>query len=302
MDGTQPGPHPASPAPVLDVGVVGLGRMGRGLAACLARTHRVRAADPSEEARRQAPAGVHAVPGLAGLRGCDVVILSLPGDAQVREVVGELAASSPWILDTSTVDPATSRWAADRMAGRFSDCPILGRPDGAGAWTIPVGAAAEGYEVALRTLGPAARRVVHVGPAGAAATLKVANNLMLSILNAATAEALHLVAEAGLDPGLFVEIVAGSGAASVSGLFREVAPRAARGDFDPAFTIDLLAKDAGLGLALAARLGVTLPVAEAAAELSARAVRAGYGGLDSGAVLRVVGGSPPQGTDACEDS
>ena len=73
-------------------------------------------------------------------------------------------------------------------------------------------------------LAPVAARVVPVGDVGAGATVKVVNNQMLAIINAGTAEALALAAAAGLDPGVFVDTVIDSGAASVSGLFRDVAP------------------------------------------------------------------------------
>ena len=59
-------------------------------------------------------------------------------------------------------------------------------------------------------LAPIAQRVVHVGELGAAATLKVANNLMFSVINAVTAEALLLAKAAGLDPGIFVDTVVDS--------------------------------------------------------------------------------------------
>ena len=52
-------------------------------------------------------------------------------------------------------------------------------------------------------LSPIAAKVVHVGDLGAAATLKVANNLMFSVINAVTAEALLLAKAAGLDPAQF---------------------------------------------------------------------------------------------------
>ncbi len=80
-----------------------------------------------------------------------------------------------------------------------------------------------------------ARRVVRVGGVGAAATLKVLNNLMLGTINAITAEVLVLSQAAGLDPGVFVDTVVESGAASVSGLFKDVGPRAVDGDFSPTF-------------------------------------------------------------------
>jgi 3-hydroxyisobutyrate dehydrogenase-like beta-hydroxyacid dehydrogenase len=123
---------------------------------------------------------------------------------------------------------------------------------------------------------------------GSAATLKVANNLMFSVINAVTAEALLLATAAGLDPGVFVDTVVDSGAATVSGLFRSIAPRAVAGDFAPTFSLELVRKDNDLAVQLATSLGLDLPVAMAARDLHDRAVIAGHGAEDSIAVLRVL--------------
>ena len=193
------------------------------------------------------------------------VVLSLPSAAVVTEVVRALCPAAPGLLllDTSTLGPDDSR----RLAGlaqaegsTYLDTPVLGRPDAVGRWTIPVGGPASAVVAATEALAPVAGRVVHVGDVGAAATLKVANNLMFSVINAVTAEALVLVQAAGLDPGLFVDTVVDSGAATVSGLFRSIAPRAVDGDFAPTFSLDLVRKDNGLAVHLAESLGLSLGV------------------------------------------
>ena len=95
---------------------------------------------------------------------------------------------------------------------------------------------------------------------------------MFSVINAVTAEALLLAQAAGLDPGVFVDTVVDSGAATVSGLFRSVAPRAVDGDFAPTFSLDLVRKDNDLAVQLATSLGLELPVGSAARDLHDRAV------------------------------
>jgi 3-hydroxyisobutyrate dehydrogenase-like beta-hydroxyacid dehydrogenase len=132
--------------------------------------------------------------------------------------------------------------------------------------------------------------VVAVGPVGSAATIKVVNNQMLAVINAATAEALAVAAAAGLDPGVFVDTVIDSGAASVSGLFRDVAPRAVDGDFEPVFSLALMHKDNALAVDLASASGLSTPVASAALALHSRGLDAGLGERDSIAVLSVLEG------------
>lgn len=287
------------------VGVVGLGAMGGAIAVALvaaAPGRPVVVHDPSPAAAaRGAAAGGEVVSSLAALgEAVDTVILSLPDAATVAAVLGTLLAGETipsLVVDTSTIGPADSRRHAGLCAARgvaYVDAPVLGRPGAVGRWTIPVGGSTPepGSESLLERLtdllAPVAARVVPVGPVGSAATVKVVNNQMLAVINAATAEALAVAAAAGLDPGVFVDTVIDSGAASVSGLFRDVAPRAVDGDFDPVFSLALMRKDNALAVELASAAGVPTPVATAALALHTRGVDAGLGDRDSIAVVSVL--------------
>jgi 3-hydroxyisobutyrate dehydrogenase len=282
------------------VGVVGLGAMGSRLAAGLAaagRTVVVHDADPGA-AQRATEAGLVVVPDVGTLVArADVVVLSLPTPAVVLEVVDLVAAALDGdprpvtVLDTSTIDPGTAMRAGAVLAaagGRYADAPVLGRPASVGSWTVPVGGDADLVALAADVLAPVTRAVVGVGPTGAAATVKVLNNLMLGTINAVTAEVLVLAEAAGLDPGAFVDVVVDSGAASVSPLFRDVAARAVDGDFTPTFSARLMHKDNALALTLADSLDVPVAVGRAAQDLNTEALAAGYGDDDSIAVVRVL--------------
>lgn len=277
------------------VGVVGLGAMGGPIAAALARGRRVVVHDPSPEAAaRGAASGCEVASSLAGLgEVVDTVVLSLPEAgvvADVLEVLLGLGSPPTLVVDTSTIGPADSRVHAVRCAERgvaYVDAPVLGRPAAVGRWTIPVGGSTPGHGLDA-LLGPVAARVVPVGDVGAGATVKVVNNQMLAVINAGTAEALAVATAAGLDPGVFVDTVIDSGAASVSGLFRDVAPRAVAGDYDPVFSLALMRKDNALAVALAGETGVPVPVTSAALALHARGIEAGLGDRDSIAVLGVL--------------
>lgn len=272
-------------------GVVGLGAMGWPIATHLRAAGRevvVTDASPAAGARA-ASAGFTVVESASELAALvDAAILSLPTGAIVGAVCEELWDRTPDLLvcDTSTIDPATARHLAAR--GPHLDTPILGRPAGVGAWTIPVGGPEDLAARAEQVLAPLARRIVRVGDAGTAATLKVCNNLMLSAINAATAEALALAEGSGLACETFVDVVLESGAASVSGLFRDVAPRAVGGDFDPVFSVTLMRKDAQLALDLASEVGVDLQVVAASQRLNDTAIESGLGAEDSIAVLKTL--------------
>ena len=280
--------------------MVGLGAMGGAIVAALASSAAARPvvvhdSSPSAAARGAAAGGVLATSLTALAETVDTVILSLPDAAVVASVLDTLlAAATPpsLVVDTSTISPVDSRRHADLCSARgvsYVDAPVLGRPGAVGRWTIPVGGSTPEHGLE-ELLAPVAARVVPVGPVGSAATLKVVNNQMLAVINAATAEALAVAAAAGLDPGVFVDTVIDSGAASVSGLFRDVAPRAVDGDFEPVFSLALMRKDNALAVDLAAASGVPAPVTSAALALHSRGVEAGLGERDSIAVLSVIEG------------
>lgn len=280
----------------LRVGVVGLGAMGGRLALHLHDAGRpVLAHDVDPQTRAAlAGAGVDVRDSLEDLAvGCDVVVLSLPTPAVVLEVVTRIvAAAGPrptLVLDTSTIDPGTAQQAASTLSAvgvAYADTPVLGRPASVGSWTFPVGGDPAAAATAAAVLDPVAARVVPVGEVGAASTLKLLNNLMLGTINAVTAELLAVAEVAGLDPGLFYDVVVDSGAASVSPMFRDVAGRAVDGDFTPVFPVRLMHKDNALALALAEGHDVPVHVGRAAQRLNTSALEAGLGDEDSIAVLK----------------
>jgi 3-hydroxyisobutyrate dehydrogenase len=281
---------------VTRVGVVGLGAMGWRLATTLATAGTsVMAFDVSQDSMERARgAELQVAQSVAELaRSCDVVVLSLPTPAVVLDVVNQIAQASHRVvvLDTSTIDPDTAQTCREMLVAvgmDYADCPVLGRPEAVGQWTIPVGGSTEAAASAADVLAPLTRAVLHVGEVGAAAAIKVLNNLMLGTINAITAEVLLLAEAAGVDPGVFVDVVIDSGAASVSGMFKDAAARAVGGDFSPTFSVALMHKDNRLALAMAERHGIPLLVGSAAQTLNTMAVASGHGDEDSIAVLRAL--------------
>jgi 3-hydroxyisobutyrate dehydrogenase len=109
-------------------------------------------------------------------------------------------------IDTSTIDPTTSKTVADaaRSAGqgRFIDAPMSGGVVGAqaGTLTFMIGAVPEVVERATEVLSLMGRRVLHLGDQGSGLYGKLANNYLLALNNIATAEAMNLGIQLGLDP------------------------------------------------------------------------------------------------------
>lgn len=300
------------------VGVVGAGMIGSAIIERLVPDGPVLVWDPSPAARdRAVAAGASAVAQLSELVTASVVLLALPGPDQVRAVVTELLAGRDdhgdpdrsglaVLVDLSTVDPTTTRDLAEQASAvgvGHLDAPILGRPHRCGQWTLPVGGSAESLAVAEPVLARLASRIVPVGESGQGNVVKLLNNLMFGAINAITVETMAAAERLGLDPGVYATTLAESGAASVSGLFTELAPKIISGDVSPTFSIDLLAKDNRLALAMIEPTGLRLELAETVVALNHAAQAAGLGALDTSAMIQTVRGtavapSTDPGTDS----
>lgn len=282
--------------------LMGYGIMGRAMAECLLeRGFGVSVYDVDESRRiiaRNDGCGVATTPAELATFARTVVI-SLPKPEHVRHVVqtgpdpllDEMTEGSV-IVDTSTVDPETSRenWRAAKNKGvGYVDSPVLGRPSKAGNWTLPTGGEPADIEAASPVLLAFAANIVHIGPVGHGNMLKLLNNLMFGAINSVTGEVFALSLRLGLDPRLFFETVVNSGAGTVSNLFKELGPKIVDNDYDPNFSIDNLEKDVGLGIAMAKSNGMQLDVSEAGQNMNQKAKRLGLGNQDSSAVWKIFG-------------
>lgn len=280
-----------------DLAVIGLGTMGGRCAARAAGAGLdVTGFDPVPAARdRAAGSGVTVTSDVAqAARSAAVVLVSVPLPEHVAELAsGPLQHATPGtvIVDLSTIDPGTARQASAVLAQvdvSYLDAPVLGRPERCGFWTLVVGGAESTVERVTPLLEKTvASRVVRIGEVGAGSIAKLLNNLMFGAVNAATAEVLTLCRRAGVDPGVFVDAIVQSGAATVSNLFKEAAPRMIAGDDDPTFALELLAKDNRLVLQLAQHLRVPAPIAASVDVINTAGLAQGLGGRDSGAVRQV---------------
>jgi 3-hydroxyisobutyrate dehydrogenase-like beta-hydroxyacid dehydrogenase len=254
------------------IGFVGAGLMGAGMVRNLAAAgHEVRLYARTPARAEGLPAEL--APGVAeAVDGADLACSCVTDSPDVREVVaGLLAAPSPppVLVELSTIAPAVARELAAACADRgvaYLDCPVSGGPVGAeaGSLAIMCGGGADALERALPALdamGDPAKRV-HCGPVGAGLVAKLANNLLVAVIAAGTAEALGMAQRAGLDPALAREVILRSSGASwqLENLF----PRVLAGDHRPGFKAKDLRKDLGHARDLAAG---PLPVGDAAAAL-----------------------------------
>jgi len=272
------------------VGVIGLGNMGGGMAATLARhDFPVFGFDLSQAARdKAAAAGVTPVSSLAELLDrIDVVILSLPKAEQVEQLcLGKegaqeedqdatrlLTLGKPGliVIDTTTSTPETSRKVAAALATRgidFIDAPVSGGPKGAasGSMSMVIGAEEEVLARAMPVLEAMSGSRVHVGSCGAGNVAKIANNMLAACHLISTAEAVSMAAKAGVSPEKLLEgLNAGSGRSGASQvMFPSWVINQA---YDSGFTMGLMRKDVGLASDLTAELGLALPLSSTVAKL-----------------------------------
>jgi 3-hydroxyisobutyrate dehydrogenase-like beta-hydroxyacid dehydrogenase len=170
----------------------------------------------------------------------------------------------------------------------YVDAPILGRPSASGNWLLPCGGTEEAIEYASPALLTFAKKVVRVGEIGAGNALKLLNQLMFSVINGVSAEVMALTEVVGIDKKAFYDVVANSGAATVSGLFKETARRIVSEEYDnPTFTVELLCKDAALGIQMTKDAGVTPLIAGFVQIINENAKGKGLAKQDTSAITKV---------------
>ena len=271
------------------LGFVGLGNLGRHLAASL-----LRAGFPLTVHDRDEAAAVALVDAGAAwaaspaevAAAADSVFTCLPSPGAVAEVVagdaGLLEGFAPgatWI-DSSTNDRHELMRLAAAAEGHGVHCleaPVTGGVHlaASGEITVLVGGAADVYAAHLPAFEAIGGRVFHIGPLGSASVIKVITNMLAFIHLVAAGEALMLARRAGLDLAQSFEVIrASSGTSFVHETESQVI---LNGSYDIGFTLDLACKDLGFAHELGEELDVPLELATLVEQTFIRA-REAYGG------------------------
>ena len=283
------------------VGFVGIGIMGQRMCRNLLKAgFRVVANDLNPAAVQIAvDLGATIAPDLPALaRQADVVILSLPGPAQVLSAAegpqGLLAHLRPGahLCDASTVDPNTSRrvYEAAKAAGVHAlDCPVSGGPPGAeaGTLTIMVGGDPQDLEAVRPVLQAIGRKIVHCGGPGAGQVAKLVNQALVAVHTVGVVEALLVGRKNGLDLDTMVAILRTSSGCSWI-LENHLRFKALAGNHEPGFALDLMFKDLNLFVQTATEAQAPALIAAAALQLYNAARAAGNGKLDQTVVARAM--------------
>jgi 3-hydroxyisobutyrate dehydrogenase len=281
----------------LKIGVVGIGRMGAAIAGrLLTQGHEVRVWNRSaDKTRALAERGAKVAATPAELARDSEVVITILSDAAAIDATyggpgGLLAgdAKGKLFIEMSTVRPETEKALAEKVRQKGAalvECPVGGTvgPAREGKLFGFVGGAAEDVARAKPVLDQMCRRVEHVGPIGAGASMKLAINLPLLVYWQSLGEALSLCQPLGLDPARVMEILADtSGGPNVLKVRGPVIAAALQGKDTgvPTFDINGVRKDLQAMIAEAASLGFRLPVAARALECFEEAAREGLGSAD----------------------
>jgi 3-hydroxyisobutyrate dehydrogenase len=285
------------------VAFLGLGVMGSGMAArvidagfqVIVWNRSPARAEPLQKKG----ARVAASPSRAAV-GADVIVSMVADDAASREVWlgrdGAMISARPGAIaiECSTVSPAWVVELASEVAARkcvLLDAPVLGsRPQARdGQLVFLAGGDAATLERVRPILECMSRAVVHLGPTGSGARMKLVNNFMAGVQAAALAEALAMIDAVGLDRDAAFSVL--SNGAPGSPLVKTVGPRMVARDYDVNFALALMRKDLAYAIDEAATHGVTLSIASTARGLYDRAVEAGLGDVDFSAVVESIRGT-----------
>ena len=299
------------------IAFIGLGNMGGGMAANLAKGgHDVRAFDLSEAAVAKAEERgcKRAASAAEAVQGADAVVTMLPAGKHVRDVyessvIGHAPASAI-LMDCSTIDVGTAReeiGKAQAQGYAMVDAPVSGGIAAAegGTLTFMVGGSEEAFGRAREFLEIMGKAVIHAGGPGAGQAAKICNNMLLGASMVATCETFVLAQKLGLDPQTFFDI--SSQASGQCWSMTSYCPVPGVGpttpadrDYEGGFAAALMLKDLRLAMEAAQSVDAYTPMGANAEELYTRfAEKLGGSGKDFSGIIKMIDDSwkAPEGAE-----
>jgi 3-hydroxyisobutyrate dehydrogenase len=282
------------------IALLGLGTMGNGMGMNLLKAgfpltvyNRTRSRASLLEA---AGASVADTPAMAAANA-EIVLAMLADDAASRAIWlgenGALAATQPGavLIECSTLSPA---WVAEldeaarRRGLRMVEAPVTGSRAQADAGQLKflAGGDASVLERVTPVLRSMSQEILHLGPVGSGAQLKLMNNFLCAVQVASFAEALTWIERTGLNRDAALEFL--KKGAPGSGILSAMADRMTKRTYEVNFLLPLMAKDVRYAHAAAAERGVDLSMARPAEAMFDKAQAQGHGAQDMSAVVEVI--------------
>jgi len=261
------------------IGFIGLGAMGRHMAANLQRAgHQLQVYDlrKVEGFPNQKSSVAEA------MQGCELLFTSLPGPAEVEAIGQQVTGIKAW-FDTSTNSPTVIRRIHANLKNvHFLDAPVSGGPKGAesGKLAIWVGGDEAVFNRYLPVIKLIGDQPLYVGPIGAGTVAKLAHNAASFAVQAALAEVFTLGVKGGVEPLALFKALR-QGASGRKRTFDRLAEHFLPGKYDPAaFSLRLAHKDVSLAMELAREIGVPMKVGGIALQELEEGMRRGWSERD----------------------
>jgi 3-hydroxyisobutyrate dehydrogenase len=281
------------------IGFVGLGVMGRPMAANLVRAGYPCTVYDINRSAVEALANLGARPAETAAEVAqvsEIFITMVVNDAQMRSILfepGNAAEALPHgaiVIGMSTMSRAFVQQTAARLEQRgvaYVDAPVSGGEVGAtaGQLSIMAGGSDEVLARCRAVLDVLGSNVYHVGTsAGDGQAVKMINQLMVTVHNAVAAEALVFGAQLGLDQARLLDIIGHS--AGNSWIISNRGPRMVERQFTPPKSaLHILVKDLGFVIEAANGMGYPLVLGSAAHQLYKMAAAQGLSNLDDSVLI-----------------
>ena len=237
----------------------------------------------------------------------DIVFTMVTNTAAVQAVTegpdGILAGLTPGkvYVDMSTASPENSRGLAERvhaLGAHMLDAPVSGSVITLeqGKLTVMVGGDIAVFERALPVLEAIGPKVFHLGPNGAAVTMKIAMNLNLAVQMLAFSEGVLLAEKSGIPRERAVEVMLASVIASPMVAYR--GPFVLEQPEEAWFDVNMMQKDMNLALELGRQLDVPLPTTAITNEMLTAARGLGFEKKDFAVLFDALAAMSGIGTGA----
>ena len=282
------------------IALLGLGTMGRGMAANL-----LKAGFPLtvwNRTKAKAEFLTHTAATVAGspaqaVKNSAVVLAMLADDAASRAAWlgqdGALAAmpSGSITIECSTLSPDWIRELHEAVTNRglrMAEAPVTGSRTQAeaGQLNFLVGADEETLAAVTPVLKCMSKEILHLGPIGSGAQLKLINNFLCAVQVTSLAEALVWMERTGLRLDSALDFL--KRGAPGSGILAAMSERMIHRTYDVNFLLRLMAKDLRYARAAAAELGIDVSMSSPAQNLFCQAEELGLGEKDMSAVVEVI--------------
>jgi putative dehydrogenase len=285
----------------MNIGIVGLGKMGLPLAvSLLEKGFTVTGYRRHNMDDFVALGGVPAASSREVAQRSDVVLTCLPSDEALIEVVGgeeglvHGASKDLIVIEVSMLSLQAKELARrhlQQVGAEMLDCPISGTP----AMIIPRKTVffGSGNQAVFDNCTPVFKAITdavfYLGEFGAGSKMKCVANLLVAVHNLAAAEAMALSTRAGLDPEMVIKVISPSIAGST--MFAARAPMMAARRYEPPLgAINQVQEFIPHIKEFAQDVGSPTPLLDLASEYYDRAAQEGRGGQDIAALFSVLGG------------